>query len=51
MILSGPSHAEEVARIYYYCGNSRKNRIKTEKIQDLFMSPLFRVYTNPDIVG
>ena len=52
MILSGPSHAEEVARdIPTTVVIAGKNRIKTEKIQDLFMSPLFRVYTNPDIVG
>lgn len=52
MILSGPSHAEEVARdIPTTVVLTGQNRIRTEKVQDVFMSPTFRVYTNPDIVG
>lgn len=52
MILSGPSHAEEVARdIPTTVVLAGKNRIKTESMQDVFMSSTFRVYTNPDIVG
>lgn len=52
MILSGPSHAEEVSRdIPTTVVLAGKNRIKTEMIQDVFMSSTFRVYTNPDIVG
>ncbi len=50
--LSGPNHAEEVARnvpsatvvstpVLYYA----------QKAQDLLIGPLFRVYTNPDRVG
>jgi glycerol-3-phosphate dehydrogenase (NAD(P)+) len=51
-VLSGPSHAEEVARdiptAVVVGAHSRKN---AEAIQDLFMSPKFRVYTNPDLIG
>ena len=50
--LSGPGHAEEVARglpttyvvSSVYAGVS-------EEIQDLFMSPAFRVYRSSDIIG
>ncbi|MGE4282644.1 MAG: NAD(P)H-dependent glycerol-3-phosphate dehydrogenase [Clostridia bacterium] len=50
--LSGPSHAEEVARdIPTTCVAASKNREVAEFIQDVFMNPKFRVYTNPDIVG
>jgi glycerol-3-phosphate dehydrogenase (NAD(P)+) len=52
VILSGPSHAEEMARgvpttVVAAC---EKKEI-AEHIQDLFMSPGFRVYTNPDVLG
>ncbi len=52
VVLSGPTHAEEVARgvptaIVAACGNLKK----AEQVQDLFMSPVFRVYTNPDVAG
>lgn len=51
-VLSGPSHAEEV-------GNDMPtavvagaiNKETAEAVQDLFMSPKFRVYTNPDLIG
>ncbi|WHH59865.1 NAD(P)H-dependent glycerol-3-phosphate dehydrogenase [Petroclostridium sp. X23] len=50
--LSGPSHAEEVARdIPTTCVAASKHRDAAEFIQDVFMNPKFRVYTNPDIVG
>ena len=52
VVLSGPSHAEEVARgvptaVVVAC----ENRSAAELAQDLFMSPCFRIYTSPDIVG
>ncbi|MHB8170549.1 MAG: NAD(P)H-dependent glycerol-3-phosphate dehydrogenase [Thermincolia bacterium] len=50
--LSGPSHAEEVARdiptAIVVAGRSRQ---AAEEAQDLFMTPKFRVYTNPDLAG
>lgn len=51
-VVSGPSHAEEVAKGIptAVVASSRKREV-AEYIQDIFMSPLFRVYTNPDIIG
>lgn len=52
VVLSGPSHAEEVSKgIPTTVVVAGKSRIICEKIQDLFMCPFFRVYTNPDVVG
>ncbi|KMY50617.1 NAD(P)H-dependent glycerol-3-phosphate dehydrogenase [Peribacillus loiseleuriae] len=52
VVLSGPSHAEEVSlRQPTIVTVSSKNMKAAEKIQDLFMNQNFRVYTNPDIVG
>lgn len=52
VVLSGPSHAEEVSRgIPTTVVAAGKNRMVCERVQDLYMSPKFRVYTNPDIVG
>lgn len=52
VVLSGPSHAEEVSRgiptTVVAAGQSRE---ACERVQDLYMSPRFRVYTNPDIIG
>lgn len=51
-VLSGPSHAEEVAKgIPTAIVASSQKRVVAEYIQDMFMTPMFRVYTNPDIVG
>lgn len=51
-VLSGPSHAEEVGRdIPTAVVIGAKNRLAAEEVQDLFMSPKFRVYTNPDLIG
>ncbi len=52
VVLSGPSHAEEVVlhhptTITAACSNLDA----AEKVQDLFMSNYFRVYTNDDVVG
>jgi len=52
IILSGPSHAEEIARdIPTTVVAASEKRKVAEYIQDVFMTPRFRVYTNPDVVG
>ena len=52
VVLSGPSHAEEVSlRHPTTVTVSSKNMEAAEHIQDLFINKNFRVYTNPDIVG
>ena len=51
-VLSGPSHAEEVARnIPTTVVSASNNKEVAKYIQDVFMTPYFRVYTNPDVVG
>lgn len=51
-VLSGPSHAEEVAKkIPTTVVSASKDKKIAEYVQDIFMSPYFRVYTNPDVVG
>ena len=51
-VLSGPSHAEEVGRgIPTTCVISAKSRDTAEYLQGLFMRPVFRVYTTPDMLG
>lgn len=50
--LSGPSHAEEVARkVPTAVVSASQNRQAAEKIQDLFLNERFRVYTSSDPVG
>ena len=50
--LSGPSHAEEVSRrIPTACVVGAHSRRTAEMVRDLFMSPVFRVYTSPDMLG
>lgn len=52
VILSGPSHAEEIAKgIPTTIVATSKNMKKAEEVQDLFMTEDFRVYTNDDIIG
>lgn len=52
VIISGPSHAEEVALdIPTAVAVSSVNMNYAENVQDLFMTNKFRVYTNDDIVG
>lgn len=52
VVLSGPSHAEEVsAGIPTTLVSSSRDRVAAERIQDLFSNRLLRVYTNPDVVG
>lgn len=51
-VLSGPSHAEEVSRgLPTTCVVSTHRRKTAEYIQSVFMSPVFRVYTSPDMLG
>lgn len=51
-VLSGPSHAEEVGKkMATTCVASSKDIEIARKVQDAFMNPVFRVYTNDDIVG
>ena len=52
IVLSGPTHAEEVARfipstIVAACGDAKKARI----VQQVFNSETLRVYTNTDVIG
>jgi len=52
VVLSGPSHAEEVSQRHITTvTSSSKNMKAAEYIQDLFINQNFRVYTNPDIIG
>lgn len=51
-ILSGPSHAEEVSKdIPTAVVSASKDKLTAEFVQDLFITPSFRVYTNPDVIG
>ena len=51
-VLSGPSHAEEVGRgIPTTIVVGAKSKDVAEKVQEVFMSPVFRVYTSPDVLG
>lgn len=50
--LSGPNHAEEVGRdIPSASVAAHPHKEVAEAVQDLFMTPTFRVYTNPDQIG
>lgn len=50
--LSGPSHAEEVARDVPTAVVAASKDIEiAQKVQDLFLTDMFRVYTNTDLVG
>ena len=52
VVLSGPSHAEEVGRrIPTGVVAAASDRAVAEKVQDLFMNHRFRVYTSDDKVG
>lgn len=51
-VLSGPSHAEEVSKgIPTTVVVGAKSFDTAKKIQEIFTSDFFRVYTSPDIVG
>ncbi len=50
--LTGPTHAEEVSRGWPTAILAASaSRQAAELTQDVFMSPVFRVYTSPDIIG
>lgn len=50
--LSGPSHAEEVGKdIPTTLVASSENQKVAQTIQHEFSTPIFRIYTNPDLVG
>ena len=52
VVLSGPSHAEEVGRKFpttVVCAS--KNIELAEEIQDVFITDNLRVYTNTDVIG
>ena len=52
VVLSGPSHAEEVSKgIPTTLVASSECMECAEKVQDLFMDKNFRIYTNDDIIG
>ena len=52
VVLSGPSHAEEVGRrMPTVVAVASGNPASEEAIQDLFMTDRFRVYTTEDVVG
>lgn len=52
VVLSGPSHAEEVSRhIPTVVTVSSVEMDKAQEIQEIFMNQYFRVYTNSDLVG
>lgn len=52
VVLSGPSHAEEVALdIPTVVVASSTDMDCAQKVQDLFMTNKFRVYTNDDLIG
>ena len=51
-VLSGPSHAEEVARrLPTTCVTAAREMETARYIQNVFMSPVFRVYTSEDMLG
>ncbi len=52
VVLSGPSHAEEVVlRHPTTVAAASSNMEAAEGVQDLFMNNFFRVYTNKDVIG
>ncbi|HJV46545.1 MAG TPA: NAD(P)H-dependent glycerol-3-phosphate dehydrogenase [Bacillota bacterium] len=52
VVLSGPSHAEEVVkRSPTTIVVASEQLSSAQQAQDLLMNPHFRVYTNPDVIG
>lgn len=50
--LSGPSHAEEVGKgLPTTCVVGTRKKETAERLQVIFMSDVFRVYTSPDLIG
>ena len=51
-VLSGPSHAEEVGRrVPTTCVIGARRKETALYLQKMFLSPVFRVYTSPDVLG
>jgi len=51
-VLSGPNHAEEVSRLIPTATVVASSDAEVaEKVQDIFMTSYFRVYTNSDLIG
>ena len=52
VVLSGPSHAEEVSKrmITAICATANDS-LAAELVQDVFNNDYFRVYTNDDVIG
>lgn len=52
VVLTGPSHAEEVSRgLPTGLLAASEDRLQAEAVQDWFLSPALRVYTSPDPMG
>lgn len=52
VVLSGPSHAEEIARgVPTTIVAASKDRDSSRKIQDIFTNTNLRVYVNDDVIG
>lgn len=52
VVLSGPSHAEEVIlRHPTTVAAASFSKEQAERVQDMFMNQYFRVYTNHDVIG
>lgn len=52
VVLSGPSHAEEVSmKLPTTIVSTSKDMKSAVDVQDLFMNSYFRIYTNDDIIG
>ena len=51
-VLSGPSHAEEVARrLPTGCVAAAEDEVIASAVQRIFMNDVFRVYTHDDVLG
>lgn len=51
-VLSGPSHAEEVGKgLPTTCVVGTRKKATADRLQAIFMSDVFRVYTSPDLIG
>ena len=52
VVLCGPTHAEEVGRhVPTAIVAASEDKQAAELVQDIFMSPRFRVYTSSDVIG
>jgi len=52
VVLSGPSHAEEVGKgMPTTLVSASEDHLAAQRVQDMFMSDRLRIYTNPDLIG